>query len=204
MSGEELDVSVCVFGHGDRQLDLKIRPRYPRSGMSNTEEAEWKYVYLESISKNIQHSGPWDCEFCGKPARVTLSSVASYRDRPEVYVYLHALCSADPGPCRTAYNTKEREAAERAGYPNYAPSPYPPLNDPARPYPLLASCAGCKKDSTADVAPWNNEGLMRCSGCKLTRYCGVSCQRQDWPSHKKFCKVAGHPSWKGEATASQE
>ncbi|KAI9003794.1 hypothetical protein DFJ74DRAFT_693752 [Hyaloraphidium curvatum] len=29
--------------------------------------------------------------------------------------------------------------------------------------------------------------LLRCGGCKLTRYCGVACQRADWAGHKRIC-----------------
>ena len=32
--------------------------------------------------------------------------------------------------------------------------------------------------------------LKRCSGCYLISYCGNSHQVQDWPAHKKLCKVA--------------
>ncbi|KAJ7150684.1 hypothetical protein C8R46DRAFT_1008177 [Mycena filopes] len=31
-------------------------------------------------------------------------------------------------------------------------------------------------------------GEMRCSGCKIIRYCGKDCQRFDWPIHKLDCK----------------
>ena len=32
------------------------------------------------------------------------------------------------------------------------------------------------------------ENMKLCSACKFTRYCGRSCQEQDWPSHKAACK----------------
>jgi TPR repeat protein len=34
----------------------------------------------------------------------------------------------------------------------------------------------------------------RCGGCKRLRYCGVACQRSDWPAHKPQCKA-----WRAEA-----
>ncbi|KAJ7770035.1 hypothetical protein B0H16DRAFT_1517107 [Mycena metata] len=29
--------------------------------------------------------------------------------------------------------------------------------------------------------------MSRCSKCKLVRYCGVACQRDDWGRHKTVC-----------------
>jgi TPR repeat protein len=37
----------------------------------------------------------------------------------------------------------------------------------------------------------------RCSGCRRRRYCGVACQRDDWPRHKAECNA-----WKAEANAA--
>jgi MYND finger len=30
--------------------------------------------------------------------------------------------------------------------------------------------------------------LLKCSRCKARSYCGVPCQKQDWPKHKEICK----------------
>ena len=39
------------------------------------------------------------------------------------------------------------------------------------------------------------EKLLNCSQCKLVKYCGRQCQREDWPAHKKTCQetVAAKP-----------
>ncbi|KAJ7989133.1 hypothetical protein DPEC_G00316360 [Dallia pectoralis] len=39
------------------------------------------------------------------------------------------------------------------------------------------------------------ETLLRCSQCKVARYCNVTCQKQGWSAHKKECKylVSLHP-----------
>ncbi|KAG8174844.1 hypothetical protein JTE90_007770 [Oedothorax gibbosus] len=39
-------------------------------------------------------------------------------------------------------------------------------------------CAGCCAKST---------GLKKCSGCSVMKYCGKSCQKNDWPDHKLEC-----------------
>lgn len=40
-----------------------------------------------------------------------------------------------------------------------------------------------------DVCFIPRQGLQRCSGCKILRYCGRSCQRRDWQLHKSECKA---------------
>ncbi|PIL36807.1 hypothetical protein GSI_00497 [Ganoderma sinense ZZ0214-1] len=34
--------------------------------------------------------------------------------------------------------------------------------------------------------------FKRCGGCKEVVYCGASCQKEDWPAHKKKCKEHQH------------
>uniref|UniRef100_A0A8D0L7S4 [histone H3]-lysine(4) N-trimethyltransferase n=1 Tax=Sphenodon punctatus TaxID=8508 RepID=A0A8D0L7S4_SPHPU len=34
----------------------------------------------------------------------------------------------------------------------------------------------------------SNERLLRCSQCKVARYCGVRCQKEAWQDHKRECK----------------
>jgi hypothetical protein len=44
--------------------------------------------------------------------------------------------------------------------------------------------------------------LLKCSGCKMTYYCSVECQRADWKAHKALCKETAsrkHPSSLGSA-----
>mmetsp|Transcript_27312 Transcript_27312/g.30417 ORF Transcript_27312/g.30417 Transcript_27312/m.30417 type:complete len:85 (-) Transcript_27312:351-605(-) len=44
------------------------------------------------------------------------------------------------------------------------------------------SCATCgKQPSTGD------KKLLRCSKCKLERYCNTDCQKEHWKFHKHFC-----------------
>jgi hypothetical protein len=42
-----------------------------------------------------------------------------------------------------------------------------------------STCAECKKQ---------DHGYKKCSGCEVTRYCSVECQRKHWKTHKPICK----------------
>eukprot|EP01006_Ploeotia_vitrea_P063015 TRINITY_DN84803_c0_g1_i1.p1 TRINITY_DN84803_c0_g1~~TRINITY_DN84803_c0_g1_i1.p1 ORF type:complete len:186 (-),score=2.26 TRINITY_DN84803_c0_g1_i1:169-699(-) len=48
---------------------------------------------------------------------------------------------------------------------------------------------------TCDNPRCENEGSLRCSKCKVARYCSQECQRTEWKKHKKQCsqtmKVGG-------------
>uniref|UniRef100_A0A8V5GEM9 Uncharacterized protein n=1 Tax=Melopsittacus undulatus TaxID=13146 RepID=A0A8V5GEM9_MELUD len=46
-------------------------------------------------------------------------------------------------------------------------------------------CAECRK--LPDALP-DPRSLRRCKRCQNVYYCGVACQRANWPLHKKFCK----------------
>ena len=43
-------------------------------------------------------------------------------------------------------------------------------------------CSGCEAQKP-------RTDLKRCSECKDVWYCSVECQRADWQSHRKLCKV---------------
>ncbi|KAG2437487.1 hypothetical protein HXX76_006136 [Chlamydomonas incerta] len=45
------------------------------------------------------------------------------------------------------------------------------------------ACAACGKPNSIAC------GLKKCSACKSVWYCGLDCQRKDFPGHKKQCKA---------------
>ena len=47
---------------------------------------------------------------------------------------------------------------------------------------MMSSCASCGKAEGDDIQ------LRTCTACKSVRYCGVTCQRNHRPKHKKACK----------------
>jgi TPR repeat protein len=44
---------------------------------------------------------------------------------------------------------------------------------------IILKCAACGKDG---------DDLKACTACKLVKYCNATCQRANWPMHKKECK----------------
>uniref|UniRef100_A0A3Q3VLM1 [histone H3]-lysine(4) N-trimethyltransferase n=1 Tax=Mola mola TaxID=94237 RepID=A0A3Q3VLM1_MOLML len=54
----------------------------------------------------------------------------------------------------------------------------------------LASCVSNKlaRDVLTLVFLFRCETLLRCSQCKMARYCGTTCQKQAWSGHKRECK----------------
>ena len=47
---------------------------------------------------------------------------------------------------------------------------------------LMQCCASCGTAGGDDIK------LMKCTGCYLVKYCGVECQKEHRPKHKKECK----------------
>uniref|UniRef100_H3DK06 [histone H3]-lysine(4) N-trimethyltransferase n=1 Tax=Tetraodon nigroviridis TaxID=99883 RepID=H3DK06_TETNG len=52
----------------------------------------------------------------------------------------------------------------------------------------LASCvSGQQSRNVCHQCFTRRETLLRCSQCKMARYCSATCQRQAWPGHKREC-----------------
>ena len=59
------------------------------------------------------------------------------------------------------------------------------FESPPTPAPTSASTKGVVCSSRGCM---NHSSLKACSGCKAVYYCGVFCQKTDWPEHKARCK----------------
>ncbi|KAJ7175973.1 hypothetical protein C8R46DRAFT_1080233 [Mycena filopes] len=50
---------------------------------------------------------------------------------------------------------------------------------------LACEAEGCDKVEGRDT-----EKMLRCARCKMTFYCSATCQKLDWPTHKRVCGTA--------------
>nr|XP_057945190.1 histone-lysine N-methyltransferase SMYD3 [Doryrhamphus excisus] len=57
----------------------------------------------------------------------------------------------------------------------------------------LASCVSNKvAKNVCHRCFARHETLLRCSQCKMARYCNITCQKQAWSDHKRECKSLQH------------
>jgi hypothetical protein len=60
--------------------------------------------------------------------------------------------------------------------------------DLSREIPASASLNNAAGQRVCAKCSVQTDSAERCSGCKLVYYCGVDCQRKDWPSHRAICR----------------
>ncbi|CAL1697241.1 unnamed protein product [Somion occarium] len=165
------DAQIEAFGELPRRVEVKFKARIPDTGLLQDQARldTWGQLYTHSVYADLKHSQDWRCAFCDKPARESSSSFASWMHLrpPRMNIFVHLLCDAS-GPC----GEEARDAVLTL-------NASPPLRF-GQTYPQAASCVSCQSEESA------HSDLQRCSKCKLSRYCGVDCQRADWGRHKKL------------------
>ncbi|KAJ7696932.1 hypothetical protein B0H17DRAFT_1052488 [Mycena rosella] len=195
MSGLGLKVTIWMHGRNERRSEITIRiPMPPGVGESTPGMHEWTARFMLDIADDLKHTRGFRCEGCGEPSRETFWNVIHWTPVPEpaMVVWSFALCAAS-SPCMQLMRARDVRVMVLQQPPPHFMSPPPApllLNAPLELRPkgfvgaLSGSCAGCREDETAGATEMN-----KCAACGLTRYCRVSCQRADWPRHKKMCKA---------------
>ncbi|KAJ6495965.1 hypothetical protein DFH09DRAFT_343755 [Mycena vulgaris] len=196
-----LAIRVFIFGCDGRRCEVLLLKEIPAQAQTNVALLDgWAQKSVMAIGYDMKHTQRWDCEICGKPARESwMDPRPSLRlSEPLVVLHIHHLCEADGGACHTAVETRARELAIKAGGMLPASSVHLP-KPPGPAIPLASSCAKCQREETGTPG----FAIRRCSKCKLTRYCSVECQTEDWPRHGKICKTIKEVKWvKWEDTAA--
>lgn len=54
--------------------------------------------------------------------------------------------------------------------------------------PLAYTVSKASRGAVCDRCLLGKEKLMRCSRCRVAKYCGAPCQQQAWPDHRRECK----------------
>jgi len=189
----QLDLIVITYGFGERRVEIEMRPAIPSAYVGNVDElARWAQMLSFGFGRDVKHTERWGCSICGKPARETLFSVASWLHppQPKLNIYDHHLCEAGGGPCHRRIEAETAIMRMQGGIIR-PPAPRLPMPTGVSSFPLAGSCANCQKDKTAQP----DYKINRCGKCKLIRYCSADCQKEDWNRHKKVCKTVTDVKW---------
>ncbi|KAJ7770042.1 hypothetical protein B0H16DRAFT_1452406 [Mycena metata] len=131
------------------------------------EQAEIERLYrelVERIGPELTHnSEEWKCEHCGR--------AANEFQWLSVYTELEKMC-------RRGTIIRGQKALGESTVVNTIPRP-DGLGPPS------GACITCHKDPEAETELFI---MSRCAKCKLVRYCGVACQKDDWSRHKAVCR----------------
>ncbi|KAJ7058781.1 hypothetical protein C8F01DRAFT_1147196 [Mycena amicta] len=188
-----LTIQVSIHGDNDRRCEVLLKKDIPEQVQDNLMLLDgWAQKSVMAIGLDMKHSQRWLCEICGEPAREAVFDPRPnlHLENPSVLLDIHHLCGARGGPCHIAVQERVRQRALAAGT-LPPPSVDVQSKESNQKIPLASSCAKCQRDETG--APGTS--MNKCSRCKLTRYCSVQCQTQDWTRHGKTCKMIHEVQW---------
>eukprot|EP01125_Pyxidicula_operculata_P023290 TRINITY_DN99_c2_g2_i1.p1 TRINITY_DN99_c2_g2~~TRINITY_DN99_c2_g2_i1.p1 ORF type:complete len:1110 (-),score=228.81 TRINITY_DN99_c2_g2_i1:47-3151(-) len=79
--------------------------------------------------------------------------------------------------------TSSPTASSSSSSPSPSPSSSVPISSSTSTPTTVKKCRKCGNVAKEDAK------LLRCGRCKSVNYCNQTCQRDDWPEHKKHCQV---------------
>ncbi|KAI0367430.1 hypothetical protein BV20DRAFT_1000672 [Pilatotrama ljubarskyi] len=197
---DKLNVELVGYGWGEKRVIVRFHLPKDR----DTERIQQATALM---IRDVKHSKDWTCEWCGAPARESHVQNLSWNhlNPPRLVIYvrplplisasrscgtqrhipllqIHFVCDMDARHVREGVKVTH-DYMNMLNFGGMGPLPPFPKRPAGVTYPLAGSCARCERDESAT----NQDALKRCSKCKLTRYCGVECQKNDWPRHKVAC-----------------
>lgn len=158
-------------------------------------------MWYVSMLIRTRLKSPMFVVYIGEPSREILYYPASWLHlaQPKLTLYVSLVltlpiatnqpqgfhvCTSNDGPCFDGVEMNVRLMSTMAGQSNTIPPLFPrPVG--ATNFPLAASCARCKEESTGAVS----FKMSRCAGCKLTR-CVLCCFLTDYISYMlaRYCR----------------
>ncbi|EIW54763.1 uncharacterized protein TRAVEDRAFT_172379 [Trametes versicolor FP-101664 SS1] len=173
---DKVNLEVVTYGWEGRRALVRMHLPMDR-------DIQRLHDATRGLIRDIKHSRFWKCEFCSRPSRETQVQTSTWVrvDPPRMAIYIHHVCDHDRMSCFKQMEEVHMAMLRLDGRPE-TPLPRPPRKPEGEVYPLAGACAGCQEDESMD------KEMRRCGGCKVTRYCSVACQKEDWRRHKPTCK----------------
>ncbi|KAJ7159513.1 hypothetical protein C8R46DRAFT_1108454 [Mycena filopes] len=205
--GEDKGVSITF------SLDVEITGRNQRIAFSvdlvtigwfeiyDEEELEGLYRELtERINPELAHnSEAWECRGCGRPA-VEFGWFSIYTALEKKYNRCSLTIAACCANCAPKMRKGTLELARK--HTESGENKSIRLDTIPRPDALgapSAACLVCRKEPEGEAVT-----MARCGRCKLVRYCGAACQKEDWARHKTVCsKIKNVCRGSGKAEAEK-
>ncbi|KAJ8073953.1 hypothetical protein PM082_012237 [Marasmius tenuissimus] len=177
----ELQVEAFAYGEDGKRVEVKLHPRVPDDRLGKPREiGEWSLDFAKTLLHDVKHAEKWKCEFCGDHAKLPKVQAAfwTHLSPPRLVLYIHETC--DKPNCAIQFDYIHAQLSAQPGTLNIIEVENTNILPP-----VSGSCIKCGREKMDG----SDAQLMRCASCRLTRYCGKDCQKNDWPRHKRVCKA---------------
>ena len=167
---DRISYAIRVYGQGRPVVKSFVTeiPSDLNGGVPASRDPEVKAMLMGLFMKHwdsvTAEQGPILCAVCNK--RVTLIKNWPLRDYGKIIDLVFPICGH--GKCEILATQQRTETVAQVTRQEWF------AGDDTR-----HSCSVCSSTS----------GTQKCGRCQLTPYCSTTCQKLDWPKHKKICKV---------------
>ncbi|KAJ7159509.1 hypothetical protein C8R46DRAFT_1038815 [Mycena filopes] len=192
--GEDKGVSITfsldveITGHNQRitfSVDVVTIGWFEIYNEEELEEVLYREL-TERISPELAHNyDAWQCCGCARRAAVEFAWFSIYTELEKKYNRCSLKIAACCAKCAPKIRKGSLEVMKEHTQSGVNTSVR--LDNIPRPAALGApsgACLVCHKEAEAETEAVT---MARCGKCKLVRYCGAACQKEDWARHKTVC-----------------